>query len=130
MVMVQEATFVPTVGGGEIRASMRLGPQVLTSSWSLGESSEDLRLLLDRLMVKVEQVTFVTTPTGGEIRATMRVGERAFVSRVAIDGKDKDLKPLLDQLLEEVGGNFVQALQSALGSGDSALQDVPLSVES
>jgi hypothetical protein len=114
MIEVREATFVPTPSGGEIRADMRIGRREIMTSWPVEEDNQDLRLLLDRLMVQVQQVTFVSTPNRSEIRANLKVGDRAFVSILSIEDEYHDLKPLLDRLLNEVGNSFVGSLRSAL----------------
>lgn len=129
MVEVQEATFVPTPTGGEIRATIRLGRRDIITSWLVDEDDQDLRHLLDRMMVKVQQVTFVSTPNGGDIRVNMKVGDQAFVSILSIEDEYRDLKPLLDGLLNEIGNNFLGSLRSALHEEQRAPpQEVPTTI--
>jgi hypothetical protein len=114
MVQVQQATFIPSESGGEIRTSMRLGTQEVSVNWPIDGSDQEIMPLLNSLTVRVEQMTYASTPEGGEIRATMKIGDRAFVSRVAVNG-DGELKSQLDRLLEEIGREVIKNLQSAFG---------------
>ncbi|GAC1326683.1 MAG: hypothetical protein NVS2B16_19610 [Chloroflexota bacterium] len=114
MVRVQSAAYTPTSTGGELRAHINIGEQDIVSNTVLDYSDQDLRPLVEQLLVKVQQVEFVATPGGGEIRTTMTVGERSFVSRVQIEEDDQDLHPLLERLLDEVGRQFVRTLRAAL----------------
>lgn len=114
MVTVQSAAYTPTPDGGELRASITVGGQDVSTSMPLDATDQSLRSLIEQLLVRVQQVEFLTTEEGGEIRANMTVGERSFVSRVHIDRSDQDLQPLLDHLLQEVGRVFVQNLRAAL----------------
>lgn len=114
MPKVQQATVVPTSTGDEIRATLQLGRQELTSQWPI-EDDEEIQSLLEHLLVRVQQVTFASSPNGGEIRADLRVGDRVFVSRLPVDGEDQELKPALDRLLEAVGEKIVANLMSELG---------------
>jgi hypothetical protein len=101
MVEVQEATFVPTATGGEMRATMRLGRREIITSWPVDQDDQDLRRLLDRMV-------------------SMKVGDQAFVSILSIEDEYRDLKPLLDRLLNEIGTNFLGTLRSALQEEERA----------
>jgi len=105
--------------GGELRANVTMGEQELLATMPMGDNGNDLRPLVDQLLVKIQQVEFVSTATGGEIRTNMTVGERSFVSRLVVEGDDQDLRPMLDHLLSEVGRKFVQNLQAALAQDDA-----------
>lgn len=114
MAKVQQATFTPTSEGGEIRATVEVGDQELTTKWPVTPKDRDLSALLNELLVTVQQVTFVSTEGAGEIRANIEVGGQVFVSRWPIDKSDPDLQQRFDRLLDEIRRKCVTNLQSAL----------------
>src|SRR5689334_13246511 len=118
MVRVQEATIIPNEDGGEVKTNLLLGRQEVSTTWPL-DHDDDLKPLLDRLMVQVRQVTYISSPGGSEIRAEMAVGDRVFVSRVPVAAEDEELQFMVDQLLAGIGQKTVRNLQAALAAGDS-----------
>jgi hypothetical protein len=114
MAKVQEATFTATKDGGEMRATIVVGDQELTSKWPVTSWEGELNSLLNDLMVRVQQVSFVSTDTGGEIRANMEVGGQVFISRWLADDSNPELRDRFDRLLDEVCKKSVTNLQAAL----------------
>jgi hypothetical protein len=111
---VQQATFTPTPEGGELRATLEVGDQELTTKWPVMSQDDELNSLLDDLLVTVQQVTFVSSETGGEIRANMEVGGQVFVSRWPADSSNPELRDRFDRFLDEVRRKCVTNLQAAL----------------
>jgi hypothetical protein len=122
MAKVREAIFTPTPNGGDIQATMELGSQELTTRWPVSPGDDQLRSLLDRLLIRIEQVSFSSSADGAEIQATLRLGDQVYVSRWPIAGEDQQLRPALDRLLDEISRRCVQNLMAELQRDADAAQ--------